>query len=261
MRNTISKYKMDIDNLIKKGQLLKAVIFYECYPEKLKAEPKKAEIIKDLPSFSSEYQTWYSEAKVIIKNLLHDRSDDFQRYYEAQRNRKSIDADSYRIEDYLKGLTVSKGSVNIVDKTAAIPAFEQQLAIVKALKTRFESSLFDIRLHLQGEMFDDELEAAEYLLKNKFIRAAGAMAGVVLERHLKQVCVNHEVKIPKKKNFSISDFNDALKNSDVIDISDWRRIQLLGDFRNNCDHDKKEPKSEEVQELIDGVKKVIKTLF
>lgn len=88
------------------------------------------------------------------------------------------------------------------------------------------------------------------------------MAGVVLERHLKQVCTNHTVALGKKKNLTISDLNDALKNSNSIETTEWRRIQLLGDIRNKCDHASKvEPKEEEVLELIDGVRKVIKTLF
>jgi len=83
-----------------------------------------------------------------------------------------------------------------------------------------------------------------------------------LERHLKQVCINHDVKLPKKKHLTISDLNEALKQEDIIDTPDWRRIQLLADIRNKCDHDKDvEPSESEVLELIDGIKKVTQTLF
>ena len=41
-----------------------------------------------------------------------------------------------------------------------------------------------------------------------------------------------------------------------------RHIQLLGDIRNLCDHDKKqEPTKDQVQTLIDGTDKIIKTVF
>ena len=69
---------------------------------------------------------------------------------------------------------------------AAISRFNQQLSIVKTIRERFRSSLFDIRQLAQADLFDSELEAAKELAKNKFIRAAGAVAGVVLERHLKE---------------------------------------------------------------------------
>ena len=82
--------------------------------------------------------------------------------------------------------------------TAVIPKFQRQLTIIKGLRKRFESSLYDIRLHLQAEMFNDELAASSYLLEIRFARAAGALARVVLEKHLKQVCINHEVKQPRR---------------------------------------------------------------
>lgn len=110
-------------------------------------------------------------------------------------------------------------------------------------------------------MFDSELSAASDLLKKGFIRASGAIAGVVLEKHLSQVLDNHNLST-RKKHPSISDFNDLLKNGDVLDTPNWRQIQRLGDIRNLCDHNKdREPTKDEAQELISGVEKFTKTLF
>ena len=87
------------------------------------------------------------------------------------------------------------------------------------------------------------------------------MAGVVLERHLKEVCGNHGVTV-RKRAPQISDLNDALKGADVIDIPQWRSIQHLGDLRNLCAHDKKsEPTPDQVEDLLAGVAKVTKTIF
>jgi hypothetical protein len=87
------------------------------------------------------------------------------------------------------------------------------------------------------------------------------MAGVVLERHLGQVCSNHGMKLAKKSP-TIADFNDALKQANVIDIPDWRFIQHLADLRNLCDHNKTaEPSIADVNDLISGVRKLSKTLF
>lgn len=267
MSYTIEGYKKDIERLVAKGDLLYLDMLFECKPDEMKARYEDEDEFEDarnkLPVFRDEYQSWYSEAKVIVKHLLPDRLEDFMKYYEKPKSRKSIDFESYRVDDYLQGLQVtSPWNVILADSSAAIPQFQQQLAIIKGLRKRFESSLYDIRLHLQAEMFDDELDAASYLLKNRFNRAAGAMAGVVLERHLKQVCINHDVKPPKKKHLTISDLNEVLKQENIIDTAYWRRIQLLGDIRNKCDHDKDvEPNESEVLELIDGTKKVTQTLF
>jgi len=128
-------------------------------------------------------------------------------------------------------------------------------------KARFESSLFDIRQLVQADLFDSELDAAKELIKHKFTRAAGALAGVVLERHLAQVCDNHDVKVAKKAP-GISDLNNALREVDVIDVPQWRFIQHLADIRNLCDHSKEaEPTSDQVDDLVTGVMKLVKTLF
>lgn len=148
----------------------------------------------------------------------------------------------------------------IVDDRAAIPHFQQQMAILKAAQKRFESSLFEIRQLVQADLFDSEIESARHLLKNKFYRAAGAVAGVVLEKHLLQVCSDHMVKIVKKHP-GINDLNQLRKDSGVIDIPQWRHITLLGDIRNLCDHNKqKEPTESQVTDLIDGTDKVLKTI-
>jgi hypothetical protein len=147
------------------------------------------------------------------------------------------------------------------DFAAVVMQFSVQLEILKSVEVRFESSLFDIRQLVQADLFDSELDAAGELLKKGFLRAAGIVAGVVLEKHLAQVCDNHRIVV-RKQHPTISDFNDLLKNGNVIDVPIWRLVQRLGDLRNLCGHNKqREPAEAEVTELIDGVDKVAKTLF
>ena len=99
------------------------------------------------------------------------------------------------------------------------------------------------------------------MLGHAFVRAAGAIAGVVLEKHLGQVTDNHSAKT-RKKHPTISDLNDLLKANGVVDVPLWRQIQRLGDLRNLCDHNKERaPTKEGVEELVDGVDKIAKTLY
>jgi len=154
-----------------------------------------------------------------------------------------------------------EGTKVIADAKAAIPKFKQQLNIVKAVKRRLESSLFDIKQLVQADLFDSELDAAKELNKKGFARGAGAVAGVVLEGHLAQICEDHNIKI-RKKNPTINDYNQLLKDNDVIEISTWRFIQHLVGLRNLCDHKKKkDPKKEDIEELIQGVEKITKKVF
>lgn len=269
--NNLERFKKDLDRLIKNGGDLLNAMQYECYPDKFMEEAKKVlkrnykKILKELPSFVGKYQDWYSEALVLIKTLLPDRLDDFKKLYEKPKSKKGIkdvSYESYVIEDYLQSLTVTDGfGEKKVEPRAAIPRFQSQLNILKSARGRFESSLYDIKSIVQADIFDSELDSATELNKKGFVRGAGAIAGVVLEKHLSQVCNNHNVKIAKKEP-SINDYNQELKNSNFIETHDWRYIQHLGDLRNLCDHDKKkEPTKEQVEELISGIAKIIKTLF
>lgn len=268
MPSNLEKYRKDLDTLVARGEQLGLAIEAECYPEQLKRALKESkqevkDVLAKLPSFAEGYQAWYSEAKVLIKQLLPDRLADFVRHYEKPKPRKDISYENYRIEDYLQGLTVTRGyeKAKVVGPDAAIPQFRQQLSILKAVKGRFESSLFDIRHLVQADLFDSELNAAAELAKKGFARAAGALAGVVLEKHLAQACGNHAIKV-SKKNPTIADLNDALKEAGAVDLPQWRFIQHLADIRNLCDHNKKvEPTGAQVEDLLQGVAKVIKTVF
>jgi hypothetical protein len=148
----------------------------------------------------------------------------------------------------------------IVDPSAALPQYRQQLAILKAAYARFDSALFEIRRLVQADLFDSEIDAARELLKSKFFRAAGAIAGVVLEKHLHQVCKDDSIRV-LKRNPGIGDLNELLKANSVIDIPEWRHISLLGDIRSLCDHNKqKETTGQQITDLIDGTEKVLKTI-
>lgn len=278
MISNIEKYKGDLKKLINLGDKILYSFQFEIYPElkdnylkdkKGKEKKELEESFSKLPSLSNDYQKWYSESLALVDQLLPGRIDDFIFLYKKPKSvRKDITHDNYVIEDALLGLEVSRtdysepgGKKIIASKKAAFPKFQQQLHILKSIEQRFESFLFDIKQLVQADLFDSELEAAKELNKNKFTRAAGAVAGVVLEKHLTQVCDNHNIKITKKDP-SISDLNDLLKNNLVIETKDWRFIQHLGDIRNLCDHNKlKEPTKDEVEDLINGVEKITKTIF
>lgn len=68
------------------------------------------------------------------------------------------------------------------------------------------------------------------LLKNKFARGAGTITGVVSEGHLKRDYKNHSLS---KKSGTINLLNYILKAAGVIELSQFRQIQLLGDH-NSC---------------------------
>lgn len=195
----------------------------------------------------------------VVKQVIPDRYDDFVKQYKNDK-RKEISFLTYGIYDYLLGLQTRRYG-DVVDQEAAIPKMKMQTTILTSAQKRFESSLFDIREILQADLFDSELATARDLASREFFRAAGAVAGVVLEKHLSHVCQNHGLKT-RKIHPSISDFNQIMKENKVIDTPHWRFIQHLGDVRNLCVHNKdREPTKEDALELAEGVEKIVKTLF
>jgi hypothetical protein len=268
MASNLDRFKKDLDRLIDLGGDLHLSMLLETSKDEFTKQIQKVhgkdanDFIKKLPKFSKEYEAWYSESLALLRQLLPDRIENFISFYEKPKGRKKITYATYVIQDYLRGLVVKDGYGDYkVDTSAAVTQFQQQYNIVKAAKIRFESKLFEIRQLVQADLFDSELEAARELHKNKFLRAAGAVTGLVLEKHLRQVCEDRAIKIAKK-NPGISDLNELLKSNGVIEIPQWRHISMLGDLRNLCDHSKsKEPKPEQVSDLIDGTEKVLKTVF
>ncbi|SEU01376.1 hypothetical protein [Stigmatella erecta] len=219
---------------------------------------KKAEFTKAKKPFTApSYQAWYTEAQEVIRQLIPDRLTEFRELYRPEKPRKEITYMTYTISDGLHGIEVSRLGEALFDGQRVMrDKFHTQYTILQSAERRFDSVLFDIRRMLQADLHDSEIDAARELLKNGYLRAAGALTGVVLEAHLAEVAKSHGVTI-SKKDPTIGDLNDPLKNAGVYDVTTWRLIQRLGDIRNLCSHKKtEEPTKEQVKDLIEGTVKI-----
>ena len=143
------------------------------------------------------------------------------------------------IRDYLQGLRITRGGDIIADGSTTVSEFEQQLNFVKAAKETLSSTLIDLKSILQVDLFDTEIESVAALEKSGYLRAAEAIRGVVIEKHLHYVCDVHNIKI-SKKNPGSSDLNELLKTASIITVPQWRFIQHLADIRNICNHAREE---------------------
>lgn len=210
-----------------------------------------------------EYQSWYSKASPVIRQILPERYKEFIDLYQIEK-RKEIDYLTYTIKDYLLGLSVTRGyyKEEVVNPfTAFASKFQQQLFILNSAIDVFKSRISDIEGVLQANLFESELEAADELRKKKHLRAAGMLSGVTLEAHLGKVFSHHGLKI-RRKSPTISDFNDGLKQAGILDVPTWRLIQRLADIRNLCAHPKeREPRNDEIEDIIVGTKKVVAEVF
>jgi hypothetical protein len=204
--------------------------------------------------FTIAYQDWYTRAIKLVTLLAKDRSDDFNSYYFPNRTRSVLRPTTYVIKDYISFEDYHSAEQIIKSK------FVSQLGIIKSLFSRIDSVLSDVEGHLFAELQDEELKIASKIIEVN-IRSAGAIAGVVLEKHLQRTATNHMIKIGKRDP-TISDLNDPLKKEGIYDLPTWRQIQVLGDIRNLCVHNKeREPTEVEVKKLIQETDNIIKTVF
>lgn len=209
------------------------------------------------------YNKWYSSAILVIKQLLPDRLTEFTELYQIpRRDNKNITYLNFTISDYFLGLTIRRNGEEVVDRDGAfLSKFQQQYSILYSTEVNLNSILNNIKGVLQADFYDSEVQAARELAKNGHIRAAGAICGVTLERHLNLIIKNHNLS-SNRKHPTIADYIEILKSAQIIDTTNWRFLQRLADIRNLCAHHKdRDPKPDEVQELIGGVDKVVKTLI
>jgi hypothetical protein len=247
MATSKEQIRQQLEALVKKGN------------ELLKKLAEKQKLIE----FGTAYQDWYTRTLPLVRSLAPDRFPEFRAYYEVDPKRKAIGPVTYVLQDYVNGISPApdwQGKVAFDHHQAAIAKMLNQVQILVSLASRIETVLANVEGHLLAEIEDRELNAAAELTKSN-LRAAGTLAGVVLERHLGQVAVNRGAKTGKK-DLTIGDLNEALKKAAAYDLPTYRKIQFLADIRNVCCHNKgREPTADEVKELLAGVGAVIKTVF
>lgn len=209
---------------------------------------------------TGKYEAWYTQALAVTRQLAPDRVADFVEHYRLPKPTNHLNIGNYRLSDAVLGLhIVGVKRENIM--AAGAVHLRGQVAILKAVFLALDSTLMDIRTELQAELLDNELDTATDLARAKHLRAAGTVAGVVLERHLRELCASHRIKIVKKKP-TMSDFYEALKTAGIIDVPTWRHMQHLGDIRNLCAHDgHREPRKDEVDDMIRDVARIVKTVY
>jgi hypothetical protein len=208
--------------------------------------------IEGLPNFEAEYDAWFSEALVIVKKVRPDRLKDFRALYERPRGRRTVDAATYVIQDYLAGLDLTGSGEARTAAEAALPLFRQQMAILRAAVSSLDSALLDTRRLVQAGLLDSGFNAARELVRNGYLRAAGVLVGVLMEGHLRELCRERRIRIPKS-NPSVTHLAERLRDAGVIDIAQWRRIQHLGEIRNRCAQKRtEEPTATQIDELLGG---------
>jgi hypothetical protein len=111
----------------------------------------------------------------------------------------------------------------------------QALGTLRAAKEDFELGyLFDTRVLIGAEVFDDFLEQAEYLFDSGYYQPAAVVAGSVLEDGLRKLCMRHEVSLSATPKLDA--MNASLAKQGVYNKLMQKRITALADIRNKAAH-------------------------
>lgn len=225
---------------------------------------------KDKSEFIMVYQTWYTQASRIVKVLMPERLNEFESYYRietayTQKGEKYTDERSYTILDYILGTSPKRYTGYVGGESWSSTSLVEikiinQIEIINSINKNINSLLFNLNSELHIYLQDKELNSAIGLLEIN-PRAAGVLAGVILNNHLNYTVTNRNLDLGEGKS-GISDINDILKNEGIIDTIKWRKIQYLYDIVKSCNQSKeKEPEKDDINSLIMGVNDVIKTVF
>src|SRR5260370_2383824 len=98
-------------------------------------------------SFEREYQRWYTEASAVIRQLIPDRTSEFEHLYKGDGKRKEVNNINYTIQDWLNGVRSAvrvTGEKFFNDSVIVSSKFNTQLEILRSVEARFDTSLFDI---------------------------------------------------------------------------------------------------------------------
>ena len=191
------------------------------------------------------YQTWYLTAEILIKEYLPDRKHEFTKEYDAILGLLQL-RESW-----------AKFDVHYIIKVFT-DCFDTQKNLLSSLPKVIEIQNLTLRKTISADFVKSELDEAELLLEHDFIRAAGAVAGVALERYLKTLCDTSQPPVVYDKKDTINPLARKLRNKGHLSETERKKIEWLGDIRNKCVHSKKEePTKKEIEKLMEGTKDLL----
>jgi hypothetical protein len=139
---------------------------------------------------------------------------------------------------------------------ATHPKFIKQYALLSAFKDDYEKGyLTSLKVLIEADIFDTELEQAKELLTSKYKLAAAVIAGIVLETALRSLC--DKANIPHGK---LTKMNEDLTKAGVYNKFQQKSITALADIRNSAAHGKdSEFTHENVENMIRDIESFLST--
>lgn len=135
------------------------------------------------------------------------------------------------------------------------------IGVLNAAKDDYENGyLFDTRILIEAEVFDDFLEQAEELFKKDYYAPAAVIAGCVLEDGLRKLCDRKSITLSAKA--TIDPMNVELAKAGIYNKLIQKKITALADLRNKAAHGEwTEFAEKDVEDMIRDVRRFMEDYF
>ena len=233
--------------------------YFENHNEEIQKEANDA--FKKIKDPNQAYYTWYATSCEVVDFLSPRRLEEFERFYDGNKTIKKdgdLNVLTAGITHYFQGFSTKKNYETKDFFTSFATGFIAQRNILKAIAENVDNVLFNLESEIQYGFSKSEIEVAKELQKNKHLREAGVIAGLVIELHLKNVAKNKNIKLPK--NPQMKHYNEKLKGK-AYDATMTKRVELCANIRNKCAHASDNPPTDyEIDTIISSAEIIIATV-
>lgn len=138
-------------------------------------------------------------------------------------------------------------------------AMSHYLSVLRALGEELQTGfLYGVEMLVAKDLLNTVIEEARALLQAKYKDAAAIYCRVILETWLKRYCDNNKIAYGKREKLSA--LSDKLKKKELLNLLEWRQIQVWSDIGNSAAHGKFNDYAEDdVKNMLNGVESFVET--
>lgn len=209
------------------------------------------------PGLTVKGQQWYRGAGELLRQHKFSGLGEFEecyiRYPQQQVPGRAHSRSNSDLEAYFSGRG-AQGNFDIFKQL-----FAKARSLAQALEQEILSRELPVKTELSMEVAASELDTAQDMLDKAngaevFLRAAGVIARVALERHLFTVADARQVPItknpPTKKHADFEDVLQSLQKAGIITAVQKSQFDSLFKVATNCAHAKEAVVESDVQRLV-----------
>jgi hypothetical protein len=205
---------------------------------------------------NERYQVWYTQTLRLVERVLPERRREFEGYYRSDPESGDQPATISAILGSLSGPRTSgekrEPLAGLFDPGLEQGTFLHLLGMQLAILASAVPTLLP-----EERRPDRELQAARALLSKGHRRAAGVVAGLVLQSHLSKVAQRYDLALPKSDSSSLRRLNRSLRKAGVCGRARSRQIKRLAALSDSCVRRKKKISRKRVSELLSGVEEML----